>query len=339
MPVNRNALVRYKTIDACLQNRYRKWTLEDLIEACSDALYEYEGIRKGVSRRTVQMDIQLMRSEKLGYNAPIVVLEKKFYRYEDPKYSITNIPLTRQDLSTLHEVVGILQQFKGFRHFEEVDGMVSRLQHKIYTGGAQRKAVIDFEKNEHLTGLKHLEPLFQAVAQQQALQVKYQSFRAKIASENVFHPHLLKEYRNRWFVLGLIDQSEAPVLLALDRIQSLAPQPQVPYRFDPTLEASYFDDLVGVTKNLGQGPQRVLFWVDATNAPYVRTKPFHPSQVLEETRTDGCVFSIQVVLNLELERELLGFAEALEVLAPRQLRQRLAKRLQWAQARYQQNNQ
>ena len=32
MPTNRNALIRYKTIDACLQNRQRKWTLEDLIE-------------------------------------------------------------------------------------------------------------------------------------------------------------------------------------------------------------------------------------------------------------------------------------------------------------------
>ena len=39
MPANRNALIRYKTIDKCLQNRYRRWTLEDLIEACSDALY------------------------------------------------------------------------------------------------------------------------------------------------------------------------------------------------------------------------------------------------------------------------------------------------------------
>ena len=294
MPVNRNALVRYKTIDACLQNRYRKWTLEDLIEACSDALYEYEGIRKGVSRRTVQMDIQLMRSEKLGYNAPIVVLEKRFYSYEDPKYSITNIPLTRQDLSTLHEVVGILQQFKGFRHFEEVDGMVSRLQHKIYTGGAQRKAVIDFEKNEHLTGLQHLEPLFQAITRRTALLIQYQSFRSHTASQNIFHPQLLKEYRNRWFVLGLIGQSDAPTLMALDRIQQLTPLPEQPYRFDPALEASYFDDLVGVTKNKDQRPQRVLFWVDTHNAPYVRTKPFHPSQVLEETRAEGSIFSIQI---------------------------------------------
>ena len=82
MSVNKNALIRYKTIDKCLQNRYRKWTLEDLIDACSDALYEYEGIDKGVSKRTVQADIQIMRSDKLGYFAPIIVLDKKFYTYE-----------------------------------------------------------------------------------------------------------------------------------------------------------------------------------------------------------------------------------------------------------------
>ncbi len=334
MPVNRNALIRYKTIDACLQNRYRKWTLDDLIEACSEALYEYEGIRKGVSRRTVQMDIQLMRSEKLGYNAPIAVLDKKYYTYEDPKYSITNIPLTKQDLSTLHEVVAILRQFKGFRHFEEVDGMVSRLQHKIYTGGAQRKAVIDFEKNERLTGLEHLEPLFQAIASRQAVQLHYQSFRAHHPAEMVFHPHLLKEYRNRWFVLGLRDHGSAPTLCALDRIRALTPQPQLPYRADERLDAAYFDDMVGVTKNSGQRPQRVLFWINRENAPYVLTKPFHATQTLEETRENGSVFSIRVVLNLELERELLGFGETLEVLEPPRLRERIGQRLRWAVGRY-----
>lgn len=36
MPANKNALIRYKTIDNCLRNRYRRWTLENLVEACSD---------------------------------------------------------------------------------------------------------------------------------------------------------------------------------------------------------------------------------------------------------------------------------------------------------------
>lgn len=46
MPVNKNALLRYKTIDRCLRNKYRRWTLDDLVEACSDALYEMEGITR-----------------------------------------------------------------------------------------------------------------------------------------------------------------------------------------------------------------------------------------------------------------------------------------------------
>lgn len=66
MPVNKNALIRYKTIDRCLRNKYRRWTLDDLVEACSDALYEMEGITMGVSARTVQAYIQVMRSNKLG---------------------------------------------------------------------------------------------------------------------------------------------------------------------------------------------------------------------------------------------------------------------------------
>src|SRR3954467_489102 len=110
MPVNKNALIRYKTIDACLRNRRRRWTLENLIDAVSDALYDYEGIDKGISRRSVQADLQLMRSDKLGYNAPIIVVSKKYYTYEDPAYSITNIPLNEQDLGRMNEAVEILKQ-------------------------------------------------------------------------------------------------------------------------------------------------------------------------------------------------------------------------------------
>ena len=80
---NKNALIRYRTIDKCLQNRQRRWTLNDLITACSEALYEYEGKEMKVSKRTVQLDIQMMRSDKLGYNAPIEVYERKYYRYEE----------------------------------------------------------------------------------------------------------------------------------------------------------------------------------------------------------------------------------------------------------------
>ena len=108
MPANKNALIRYKTIDRCLRNRYRRWTLDDLVDACCDALYEMEGITKGVCARTVQMDIQIMRSDKLGYNAPIVVYDKIYYTYSDPDYSITEMPLSMDDCLLIKEAITLL---------------------------------------------------------------------------------------------------------------------------------------------------------------------------------------------------------------------------------------
>ena len=112
MPANKNALIRYKTIDNCLRNRYRRWTLEDLVEACSDALYDMEGITKGVCARTVQMDIQIMRSDKLGYNAPIEVYDRIYYRYADPDYSITEMPLSIEDGKLIKKAIILLENKK-----------------------------------------------------------------------------------------------------------------------------------------------------------------------------------------------------------------------------------
>ena len=109
MPANKNALIRYKTIDNCLRNRYRRWTLDDLVEACSEALYDMEGIKKGVCTRTVQMDIQLMRSDKLGYNAPIEVYDRIYYRYADPGYSITEMPLSMEDCKLIKKAIDLLE--------------------------------------------------------------------------------------------------------------------------------------------------------------------------------------------------------------------------------------
>src|SRR5574344_2775395 len=109
MPANKNALIRYKTIDNCLRNRYRRWPLDDLVEACSEALYDMEGIKKGVCTRTVQMDIQMMRSDKLGYNAPIEVYDRIYYRYADPGYSITEMPLSMEDCKLIKKAIDLLE--------------------------------------------------------------------------------------------------------------------------------------------------------------------------------------------------------------------------------------
>lgn len=128
MPANKNALIRYKTIDECLRNRYREWTIDDLVEACSEALYDMEGIRKGISKRTVQGDIQIMRSDKLGYNAPIEVYDRIYYRYSNPVYSIQQKPLSREDYQILEEAVECLRPILDEGRCREAKKILKRLE-------------------------------------------------------------------------------------------------------------------------------------------------------------------------------------------------------------------
>lgn len=333
MPVNRNALIRYRTIDKCLQNRYRKWTLDDLIDACSDALYEYEGIDKGISRRSVQMDIQMMRSEKLGYNAPIIVIDKKYYTYEDPDYSISNIPLTDQDLNMLNGVVDILKQFKGFSHFNGVSEMVSKLEDQIYTSRQHTATVIDFEKNEDLRGLEHLDVLYHAIIDKQPLVISYRSFKARQAGDIVFHPYLLKQYRNRWFLLGMPSGRKQVLNLALDRMLSIE-KSDVPYIENELFDTqTYFKHLVGVTDSRTD-VMDVHLLIEPAHAPYVITKPVHPTQEIVEKTDEGLVISIKVKHNFELEREILGFGNNVKVLKPRHLVSSIKRRLALALEQY-----
>lgn len=321
MPANRNALIRYKTIDNCLRNRFRRWTLDDLMEACSDALYEYEGISKGISRRSIQLDIQLMRSEKLGYNAPIEVYENKYYRYAEPDYSITQSPLSKTDLEIFSGAVEVLKQFQGFTHFTEMSDILGRLQDHVATARRQATPIIDFEQNENLTGLQYLNPIYEAIAGKKTLHLHYRSFHSRQTREHYIYPYLLKEYRNRWFVFGSRTGDKELCNLALDRIKKLEVAEGIPYKENEEFHpAEFFSDVIGVTKHDRLSHATIRLKADNKQASYILTKPLHASQQLLERCNDGSmIFEITVVLNPELYTLLLGFGSGIRVLAPNEV--------------------
>ena len=123
--------------------------------------------------------------------------------------------------------------------------------------------------------------------------------------------------------------------LALDRIVSFPELQKEPFVAHEGVDFErYFSDLIGVTKTETDRGQKVILYIDKKNAPYVVTKPLHSSQqVLKETET-GIIIRIDVVLNFELEREILGFGENVKVLAPRALASRIKKRTAAALAHY-----
>ncbi len=318
MPANKNALIRYKTIDNCLRNRYRRWTLEDLVDACSDALYDMEGIRKGVSVRTVQGDIQMMRSDKLGYNAPIEVYDHKYYRYADSDYSIMDMPMSQNDYEVMQEAVDMLRQLEDFGQFAEMADVVSRLQDKLAISRNNRKPIIHFDSVPDLKGIRLLNPLYNYIAHKQTLRIVYQSFSARQPSEYIICPYLLKEFRNRWFLFCSKASNLLMFNLALDRIQSVEPV-DVPFRENPDFDPEhFFDDVIGVSKNIGGKPRTIKFWASREQSKYIKTKPIHRSQqLMKENPEDGsCVFRIDVVFNIEMYSVFMSYGPGVRILYP-----------------------
>lgn len=324
MATNKNALIRYLTIDKCLQNNQRKWMLDDLIQACSDALYEYEGKDSYVSKRTVQLDIQNMRSDKLGYNAPIIVYERKYYKYDRPNFSITDIPLTDIDMDILTESMEMLRQFKNFSLFSELNGVIQKLEDKVYREAKDQTPIIHLDKNEQLHGIEHLDTIYQAILKKFVLIIKYQSFKARSPSPINFTPYILKEFNNRWFLVGRKADMKNIMTLALDRILSIEYDLNSKYSkndFDPD---NYYKDTFGVTVLSDRDLIEIVLKVNKSNAPYVMTKPFHSSQEMIGEFPDGSILiSLYVHHNFELERLILGFGSAITVMKPRRLKQKI----------------
>lgn len=328
MAVNKLALIRYKTIDQCLQNRLRRWTLEDLIEKVSEALYDYEGITSGVSKRTIQADIQLMRSDKLGYNAPILVQERKYYIYEEAGYSISHTRITDADIDKMNEIVSVLRQMNGFDYFDDMNDIIARLENSVNKSKNQSANFIQLEGNKLLKGIEHVLPLYQAIKKQIPLLINYKSFKALDAKQSVYSPYLLKEYRNRWFLIAMPQKGTTLVTLALDRIiefMEMTPKDYKPYSgvdFD-----RYFEDTLGVTKTERDRAYKIILWVNKYHAPYVLTKPIHPSQKLLAEDESGITIRLDLVWNFELEREILGFGECMKVIAPKIMQRKIAERV------------
>ena len=227
MPINRNTLLRYKTIDRMLRNG-RRATLQELIDACNDALYEHNGYG-GVSRRTVQHDIEEMRySRELGYYAPIKVVDRKYYKYEDYDYSITDVPLSETDMRQLTEAVELLKQMSSFKGFSDVEDVVNRLEDHVASMRYKVEPVILLESNDRLRGLEHITPLHDAILEQTPVTIVYKSFQWNESQQFLFSPYILKEFRNRWFVFGRRHDAPEGLLLnlALDRIEDISDAPK-----------------------------------------------------------------------------------------------------------------
>jgi len=95
-------------------------------------------------------------------------------------------------------------------------------------------------------------------------------------------------------------------------------------RFDP---ATYFNDIVGVTRPENAVVETVSLRVDAKTAPYLKTRPIHHSQRLSTSDPTGTVYQYTLIPNYEFISEVLRLGDSAQLLFPDSLREAIAKKI------------
>ncbi len=336
MATNKHAIIRYQALDRCFKNTGRRYYIDDLIDVCNKALYDFTGVHDGVKRRQVYEDITFMESSQ-GWSIPLERVRdghKVFFRYEDRSFSINSQPLNENEQNQLKEALLTLSRFKGMPQFEWVDELIARLESGMklskHTGH-----IIEFEQNKNLRGLEHITPAYNAILNSKTLKIEYQGFKQEKSEKFYFYPYFLKQFNNRWFLFGGRENVDYTVNLALDRIACVE-ESSKPYIANKHIDFStYFNDIVGVTMIPDKSPERIVLRFSGNRFPYIKTKPIHFSQNILEEQLEYGIVEIYVIPNNELEAILLSYGEDVEVISPGTLRSSIKNKIKNTLSYYQ----
>lgn len=325
----KNGAIREMVIDRCLSDPKRRYSTKDIMKACNKILAQ-EGYEEVTSLNTIRNDMRAIEQRWISYGGEIKEESQgrnKYYYYKNADFSIYKTGLTQDDLSKLNQTLMVLRRFQGLPQFEWIDELNARFK-SAFMAPPNTKAVISFDENIDVEGRQYVSTLFDANINKQVLKVNYQSFTKSNPSVHTVHPYYLKEYNNRWFLLGLDEHYHVLTTFALDRILSISISHKT-YIENKTIDFNeYFEEVIGVTIKSEEQLQKIKLWVSKEQYPYLKTKPLHGTQkVLEHREDDSKVIQIEVKENYELIQELLSFGEKVVVLEPQEIRKKIQERI------------
>lgn len=332
MPTNKNALTRYKFLDEMLSDRHHFYDIHDLTEKCNEKLIA-AGLSE-VTQRCIEKDIHYLEYDPFFAEVErFRVSNRRCLRYANPSFSIFKKELSNEESNLILEVLNTIGQFDGLAHFEWLE------RFKMGLGLKERPKVISFSNNPYLQNSNLLGVLFDYISNQVVVELEYHTFSDIEKKTIVFHPYLLKQYNNRWYIIGAADKEGKILNFALDRIDAVTVFPEMKYKPCNEDLAERFEDIIGVTLYEDRGLEHILFWVSNSSKDYVGTKPIHGSQCQYKGEREkiyrrqypslyeGAFFSIDCIPNYELIQVLCSFGKELIVLSPSSIQNDIYNRI------------
>lgn len=112
MPVDKQVLLRYQVLNKCFRNRYREYTIDDLVDECNKALRRID--KPDISKRTIQNDINILEADYgIILNEKLKRGRQRLYRYADTSYTIPLYRIDDEERNKIEDAIYVLKQFEG----------------------------------------------------------------------------------------------------------------------------------------------------------------------------------------------------------------------------------
>ena len=328
MPKNKSAVARFNIIDACLNNKLKPYpSIAQLAKVCS------EKIREGISVSTIEKDIRAMKlPTPQGHSAPIEYSKQhKGYYYAEQGFSITGLQINDQEWDGIRYAANLLHQyievpiFKDFK--QAIEKINTRFNLLIDLEEKDFDKYVQFEKANTTTGYHWISIVYPALRNRWILNISYENIYKKEVKEYAVVPKMLKEHRNRWYLIGWVAEREDYLTFALDRIQEITTIEKVQkHRFDFNPD-NFLQHSVGIMEEDAK-PVKVVLQIEDPYHKLIQLEPLHHSQKIVKQSSKNIQLEVQVHVNHELCNRILSMGPYCKVVQPSSLKKQIKDLLQ-----------
>ncbi len=276
-----------------------------------------------VSEKTIVNDLNVLKKQDLIYTTgagrsieylPIDKFKSLLFDKDILDYD---------DLFSLEMALISLNQLKFFNLSMDLKNIILKIEKELKKEPRTKKEIVTFQNAYLKINPQHFQTIFEATSHEKVLFLEYKSFKKKPTIEFNFHPFFLKQFNNRWFVIGYREDTKHIDHLGIERIEKVKILNNVQYNtINYISPEKYSQHLFGVTKD-NPKPEKIELLFSTNRAPYFISKPMVEKNSIKTEKTGQVKASFTCIINKELIAELLSFGSDVIVLGPTSLKTRI----------------
>jgi hypothetical protein len=225
--------------------------------------------------------------------------------------------------------------------FEENDHLGQRMLEAFDTFNALNTTerisqYIHFE-NRRPQGTENFNGLLHAIRNNLVIEFTYYKFWDQNITQRTLEPYALKEFLNRWYVVGKDIKDNRIKSFGLDRLSELniTKKPFKPNGFNVN---EYYQHCFGIIAPNAEIPSEVILSFTPYQGRYIKSMPLHKSQNILVDNDEELRIKLKVFITEDFTMEILSHGERVKVIEPKSLVDEIRSNHKSAFENYTRNN-